>query len=61
MPRNYPLLLILEAQSEGTGTDTLVDLKLSVIKPVAAGWIVSLYDCIKCKPELVKMYLRKLA
>ena len=45
---------ILQAQSEGTGTDTSVDLKLSVIKPIAAGWIVSLYDYIKRKPELVK-------
>ena len=48
------LSTILQAQSEGTGTDTSVDLKLSVIKPIAAGWIVSLYDYIKRKPELVK-------
>ena len=48
------LSTILQAQSEDTGTDTSVDLKLSVIKPIAASWIVSLNDYIQRKPELVK-------
>ena len=48
------LSTILKAQSEGTDTDTSVDLKLNVIKPIAASWIVSFYDYIKRKPELVK-------
>ena len=48
------------SQLQGESEAHPLDLKLSVIKPLSAGWIVSLYDYIKSKPDLVKMVLRKL-
>ena len=37
-----------------------VDLKLSVIKPFGAKWMVAAHDHIKNNPELVKNGLKKL-
>ena len=31
-----------------------VDLKLSTVKPLSAGWIESMYNYFKTKPELIK-------
>ena len=41
------------SQLQGESEAYPIDLKLIVMKPLSAGWIVSLYDYIKSKPDLV--------
>jgi len=43
------------SQLQGESEVHQVDLKLSIMKPLSAGWIVSLYDYIKGKPHLIKI------
>ena len=31
-----------------------IDLRLSVVKPLGARWMISLYDYFKAKPEIIK-------
>ena len=40
-----------------TGTSSAVqpvDLRMSVVKPLGAGWMIGLYDHMKSKPEIIK-------
>ena len=30
-----------------------IDLRMSVIKPLGAKWLVNLYDCLKSKPSII--------
>ncbi len=40
-------------QMEGGKSFTPVDLKLSIVKPVGAKWLIKLYDYFKTKPEII--------
>lgn len=31
-----------------------VDLRMNVVKPLSARWMVSAYECIESKPEIIK-------
>ncbi len=35
------------------GTEKLVDLRLSVVKPLGAQWLIDVYDYMKSKPEII--------
>ena len=35
------------------GTNTVVDLKMSIVKPLAAHWLVELYDYLLTKPAII--------
>ena len=41
------------AQLEEEQPIALVDLGLSVVKPVGAKWMIELYDYFKAKPEII--------
>ena len=42
------------SQLEGKTSKEPDDLRLSVMKPIGAKWLVELYDYMKSKPEIVK-------
>ena len=44
----------IQQQVEGKTEKKPVDLKLSIIKPIAARWFVKLSDYIKSKPDIIK-------
>ena len=41
-------------QLDGGGETVPIDLRLSVVKPLGAKWMVKLYDYLKSKPEIVQ-------
>lgn len=41
------------ASQLGVKTFTPIDLKLSIVKPVGAKWLINLYDYFKSKPEII--------
>lgn len=42
------------SQLEGKATKQPIDLRLSVMKPLGAKWLVELYDYMKGKPDIIK-------
>ena len=42
------------SQLQGHSENKPIDLRLSVVKPLGATWMVSLYDYLKSKPETVQ-------
>lgn len=40
--------------SEGKSDEHLVDLKMNVVKPLSAHWLIALYEHMKSKPEIIK-------
>ena len=48
------------SQLQGEAERKAVDLRLSVVKPLGARWMVSLYDYLKANPDIHAMVLRKL-
>ena len=43
---------ICKKVSEG-GADNLVDVRMSVVKPLGAHWLIELYEHMKSKPEII--------
>ena len=39
--------------SEGKADDQLVDLRMSIVKPLGERWLIDMYDHMKSKPEII--------
>lgn len=42
------------SQLQGEAECKAIDLRLSVVKPLGARWMVSLYDHLKAKPDIIR-------
>ena len=50
----------VSTQLNGTKAKEPVNLRLSVIKPLGAKWLVILYDCMKAKLEIIRIGFKEI-
>lgn len=53
--QSWYLQVIVKQMEAGKRSDEIkVDVRISVVKPLQAKWIVKFYDYVKVKPQFVK-------
>ena len=47
-----------QLQKDGDATVEPVDLRMGIVKPLCAKWMMGLYDCMKTKPDIIRNRFR---